>query len=632
MAKQPQSLKELIHELAVERGLDLRGYKPTTLERRIRRRMQQIGAENYSDYLERIRSHPGEINDLLNTVLINVTRFFRDPPAWDALAREVLPGLLQSHPRGIPIRVWCAGCATGEEAYSVAILLAEQLNAPLNEYDIKIYATDIDDEALAIARRAEYAPEQLQGMRPEWREKYFTGGRVLHVTRDLRKLVIFGRSNLLTNAPISHVKLLICRNVLIYFNIAAQSQIMARLQYALEPGGILFLGKAESQLKRSIGWEPVNSKWRIFRKIPGEEAKTQERSTQTDMEPDLKERAQQELQLLKLYHQTVLETLEPGILVLDSRDVIITDNDAVVKLWGLEKRLVGQKIQESELWQRCPALKLRLIESRATGPTVVQFETSVSPETLLSITIKPIISDKVAGQVGTLIYMENVSPRFTLQTTIEELETTAEELQSSNEELETTNEELQSTNEELETTNEELQSTNEELETTNEELQSLNEELETTNEELSSRTKELDEVNARYSEVLERMPWPVLLVNDDLHIPMYNSAAQKLFGYATPSEKGMHLAELPLTTAEQNFLIRNYNNAIRTKKNVTVRNRPLTTNAFHGLADVHFIPLSHNNPGHSALIMFEIKRQSANGKEHKAAPKPAKKSSQERKK
>jgi two-component system CheB/CheR fusion protein len=242
---------------------------------------------------------------------------------------------------------------------------------------------------------------------------------------------------------------------------------------------------------------------------------------------------------------------------------------------------------------------------------------------MITVTIKPITMEN-NGIVGTLISMENVTSRMTLQSTIEELETTAEELQSANEELETTNEELQSTNEELETTNEELQSTNEELETTNEELQSLNEELETTNEELSSRTRELDEVNARYSEMMERMPWPVLLVNDDTLIYMFNSAAQKLFGFAHPSEKGMKLQELPLNNTARQAMLRRHRSVIHTRKQSSIHNCQLVTNRFDGRADVHFTPLS-TDTGHGVIVMFQVERQNNTSRSSRnSAAKPAK--------
>src|ERR1051325_1534022 len=163
---EPQTLKDLVHRLAEERGIDLRGYKATTLERRVRRRMQQVGIHSYDEYLEYVGRDPTETAKLLDTVLINVTRFFRDVQAWDALAEQVLPVMFKNRPPGSSFRVWCAGCATGEEPYSVAILLCEVLGARVKDYEIKIYATDNDESALNTARRAEYPPEADRGMRP----------------------------------------------------------------------------------------------------------------------------------------------------------------------------------------------------------------------------------------------------------------------------------------------------------------------------------------------------------------------------------------------------------------------------------------------------------------------------------
>ncbi|HEY2497416.1 MAG TPA: CheR family methyltransferase [Candidatus Angelobacter sp.] len=616
MAEQ-QTLKDLVRELAEERGFDLRGYKFTTLERRVRRRMQQLSIGSYEEYLDFIHRNPGETAKLLDTVLINVTRFFRDPQAWDFLAEHVLPMLFKKRPPGSSFRVWSAGCATGEEAYSIAILLCEMLGARVKDYEIKIYATDNDENALGIARRAEYPADSLRGVSPEIKAKYFSGPPVMRVARDVRRMVIFGRSNLLRDAPISHVDLLLCRNVLIYFDVTAQAHIMGCLQYALNDGGVLFLGKSESQLKRNPEFLPINQRWRIFQRRALPESEVTEIVRKKEIEPVLRETASQELERLKLYYETVLATLEPGVLVMDANDTVITENDKILKLWKFSGKLVGQKLDQTELWKRCPELSSRMEESRAAGPgrspTTVRFDCYSTADIVVTVTIKPILSESGAGRVGTLIYMENITSRVTLQSTIEELETTTEELQSSNEELETTNEELQSTNEELETTNEELQSTNEELETTNEELQSLNEELETTNEELSSRTRELDEVNARYSEMMERMPWPVLLVNDDGVVYMFNSAAKKLFGFANPSEKGMRLEELPLDSTARQVILRKNRAVLLTHKESNLQDFPLTTNRFSGVADVHFTPLS-TETGHGVIVMFQINRQDEKNK------------------
>ena len=601
-----QALKDLVRELAEERGVDFRGYKPTTLERRIRRRMQQLDVGSFAEYGEYIRQKPAETTELLNTVLINVTRFFRDPQAWDILRDEVLRVFFAGRPAGSTFRVWCAGCATGEESYSVAMILSDVLGPRIKDFELKIYATDNDEGALGIARRAEYAPESLRGMSAAIKARYFTGDRVLRVVRDIRRMLIFGRSNLLSDAPISHVDLLLCRSVLIYFDAAAQANIMARLKYALNEGGVLFFGKSEPLLKGDADLTVVNAKWRIFQRRSAGVSREWPNSGRTNMTPDAKEESQK-LSTLKLYSDVILATLESGVLVLDAEDTVITQNDRAQKLFDLPAKMAGQKLQNTELWRRCPELKESMEQTRSSPPKAIHFDVYPSPSVVVTVTLKPILEES-GSRIGTLMYLENVTPRVTLQSTIEELETTTEELQSTNEELETTNEELQSTNEELETTNEELQSTNEELETTNEELQSLNEELETTNEELSVRTRELDEVNARYSDMMERMPWPVFLVQDDTHIYMFNSTAQRLFGFANPSEKGMSLQELPLDPKTRKVMLRRHSAVIKSRKQSSIRNWHLITNCFDGNADVHFTPLSATSPGQGVIMVFQVDR------------------------
>src|SRR6266404_3620769 len=588
------SIKDLIKELAEERGVDLRGYKVTTLERRVNRRMQQLGLASYAEYLAYIRTRPAENTALLNTVLINVTRFFRDPPAWELLEESILPALFKDRPPGSSFRVWCAGCATGEEAYSIAILLFNFLGARTSEFDIKIYATDNDDEALSAARQAQYPAESLRGMRPEFRAKYFTGDGTLRVARDVRRLVIFGQSNLLTDAPISHVDLLLCRNVLIYFDAAAQSHIMGRLKYALNESGILFLGKSETQLKRNTEFIPVNARWRIFQR-----RSTPDSHGRTFMDADLRERAQHELQTLRLYYGTILETLEPGVLVLNASDIVITENDKIQKLWELSEKLAGKKLHDSQLWQRCPELQQHLETSKATQPKTIRFDCQASPSTVVTVTIRPIMSESGTGRVGTLIYAENITPRVTLQNTIEELETTGEELQS-------TNEELQSTNEELETTNEELQSTNEELETTNEELQSLNEELETTNQELEDRTKELDQVNSVYAQTFERIRLPVILVSEDRRIDFWNSTALRLFGFKNKPPMEVTVDQLPLSRELRNVLIRRIRTVLLKQTAMVARNQSLG-GKLNAKADIHFSLIPKEDRTQSVLMLFEVR-------------------------
>ncbi len=604
------TLKELLQQLAEERNLDLRGYKHSSLERRLRHRMFQIRVGSYADYSAYIRDNPAEVNELLNAVLINVTQFFRDPQAWELLRSEFLPELAQSMTPGSSFRAWSAGCATGEEAYSLAILLMEHFKGKPQENDIKVYATDVDEQALKVARRGEYTAEKLRHVRPEWQEKYFTGDKLCHVNRDIRRLVIFGHSNLVSDAPISHVQLLLCRNVLIYFDSPLQKQILYRLHYGLEPRGVLMLGKAESQMGQSSLFRVLNSKWRIFQRFEPEDREyIRERRMLVAREEVPMAKASQDHDLLKLYHEALLETLQPGVLVLDSRGVIISDNEAVARLWNLKEKIAGRSIEETAIPSRCPELLVRLETIRkSAGQTSFEYASRVDDgdeERNLAVTLKAIVSPG-GGNVGTLIHVEDTTPRQKLQNTAERLQTTSQELQSTNEELETTNEELQSTNEELETTNEELQSTNEELETTNEELQALNEELATTNEELEVRTKELDDLSTRYSAMLAKVPLPLMLVADEGRVQLWNENAENFFGLSAKSVVGLRLEQLPFPESLRKPLARQYREALARGLPKVLRNKYIEMEAFRGPLDIRFTPVtSQDSSTGMMIIMFE---------------------------
>ena len=614
MAKEV-ALKDLLQELAEQRNFDFRGYKKTTLERRFRRRMFQVNLGNYADYGEYIRKHPDEINQLLNTLLINVTEFFRDPPAWEILRHEILPPLLKRVKPGHSFRAWSAGCASGEEPYSIAILLAEYFGTRISDYDIKIYATDIDDEALNTARRGEYSLDAVRRVRSEWREKYFQGKTLLRVNRDIRRLVIFGRSNLAHDAPISHVNLLVCRNLLIYFDSDLQKQILTRLHYALEPRGILFLGKSESQLTNSQHFRRLNGRWRIFERVaslPGEERDPRPEK----LDPAAPQTAaSQELDGLRQQHRYLMDTIRIGVFALSADDTITQHNNSALTLCGLPPmNLIGRRLQDTDLFLRISDLGTQLQATRLNDESS-RFATRIktaSEEKLLEVTLRPLLDDK-GQRRGTLIYLEDQTVQEKLQTTVEELESTSEELQSANEELETTNEELQSTNEELETTNEELQSTNEELETTNEELQSLNEELETTNQELEERTKELDQVNSVYAQTLEKIRLPVMLVNSERQIEFWNTMALRLFGFKTKPPANFTIEQLPLSEDMRKLLIRRHR-AVLVKKQPMIARAQTLGARFDGMADIHFSTISREDETTNVLIMIEPENSNPDGR------------------
>jgi two-component system CheB/CheR fusion protein len=620
------TLEKLVSELADHRGPDLRGYKHGTLERRIRKRMSEVGIGTYGEYLKKVRDEAHEIPALLNTILINVTQFFRDPQAWEFLRTQVLPKMVKNLRPGDSFRCWSAGCATGEEAFSLAILLTEQLGPAIADYDIKIYGTDLDEEALNMARRGEYPLERLRRVRSEWRDKYFQGSTKLRINREQRRLVIFGRSNLLSDAPISHCDLVLCRNLLIYFDAHSQKLIMQRLHYALEPGGVLFLGKAESKLTESRLFRPVNSRWRIFQRITKPDPQKHELARQEVEMSDYRseDKIQQELNRLRLYQRHLMDTLKSGVIALDGNDTVTMHNDAALAVWGLSgMRLAGKKITNTELVVRCSELAARLDGTHKNHNQPVTFLANVKTSGeahMLSIVVRPVLSDR-GERTGTLIYTEDVSDREKLQSTVEQLEATSEELQSANEELETTNEELQSTNEELETTNEELQSTNEELETTNEELQSLNEELENMNEELERRTHELDTRKNRQAETLQSMPWPAILVDRTEKIQLWNSASQKLFGVGATSIVGVQLDRMPIEQDLRKALLRRARTVLEKNTPSVLSGQDFSTDGIAGTFDVHFTPVARNGTDiDGVLIMFGPLQPYSDGKAITAAP------------
>jgi two-component system CheB/CheR fusion protein len=606
------TLKDLLQELAEHRAFDFRGYKRTTLERRLRKRMFELSIGTYADYSEYIRRKPEEINKLLTTILINVTEFFRDPPAWEILRNDILPPMLKSLKPGMSFRAWSAGCASGEEAYSIAIVLADILGPRISEFDVKIYATDLDEEELTTARSGEYSAEALRRIRPEWRDQYFHGEGTLRVNREIRRLVIFGRSNLGQDAPISHVNLLLCRNVLIYFDSELQAQILSRLHYALEPGGILFLGKSESQLTNSTQFRRLNARWRIFRRVKTglETDSTRGNSSPSEPEEEVPLSRDAEFVGLRLQHRYLMETLRVGVLVLGADDVVVQNNSAILVLYGLPPtNLVGKRLSDTELPVRTPELATHLQSSHLSNETV-RFQSPIkvgNEERLLEISLRPIHNEH-GERTGTFVYCDDVSVHEKLEATIEALESTGAELQSANEELETTNEELQSTNEELETTNEELQSTNEELETTNEELQSLNEELETTNQELEERSKEFDQVNTMYSQTLEKIRLPMMLVNQDSRIEFWNSMALRLLGFRSKPSVALQLEQLPIPAAIRNRLIRRYRAALVKLQPSVVRNQPLG-GKLRTHFDIHLSLIQKDNRPNYVLIMFEARQE-----------------------
>ncbi len=244
---------QILDHLRQTRGFDFTAYKRSSLMRRLVKRMQEVGVESFEEYLDYLQVHQEEFGALFNTILINVTSFFRDPDVWAYASSDLLPGLIEQRSNGDPLRVWCAGCASGQEAYTAAMMLAEHVGVNALRERVKIYATDVDEEALTEARQAIYPERQLEDVPEPLVAKYFErSGNQVVFNRELRRAVIFGRHDLIQDAPISKVDLLVCRNTLMYFNADVQNRILRRFYFSLNPGGYLMLGRAEMLFSHAV--------------------------------------------------------------------------------------------------------------------------------------------------------------------------------------------------------------------------------------------------------------------------------------------------------------------------------------------------------------------------------------------
>ncbi|SNS33479.1 two-component system, chemotaxis family, CheB/CheR fusion protein [Geodermatophilus saharensis] len=537
----------LLVYLREQRGFDFTGYKRPSLARRVRRRMAEVGIDSVAEYQDHLQVHPDEFTPLFNTVLINVTSFFRDRKAWDHLRDELLPEMLAG--AGPAIRVWSAGCASGQEAYSLAILLADALGAEQFRQRVKIYATDVDEEALAQARQACYTERELAGLTPDQVEEYFSPEGARYVFRkDLRRSVIFGRNDLVQDAPISHVDLLLCRNTLMYFTAETQSRILGRLHFALNPSGVLFLGKAEMLLSHGQLFTPVDLTRRFFRKRGGRPvAERPVLAAPLPQPPPFTD-----LELSRLRREAMLSA-PAAQLAVDADGRVAMVNRQAEQLLGVDDRDVGRPFQDLEISYRPVELRGAIAEAAAERRPVwlrgVERRRPGQEPAVFDVQVRPLYRED-STLLGTTIVFDDVTQYRRLQTELEyanrQLETAYEELQSTNEELETTNEELQSTVEELETTNEELQSTNEELETMNEELQSMNDELHSTNEELRRSTDEVGTLNRFMTGVLGSFKAGVAVVDPDLRVLVWNAAAEDLWGIRPDEVSGQHLLNLDI--------------------------------------------------------------------------------------
>ncbi|HEX8244823.1 MAG TPA: CheR family methyltransferase, partial [Longimicrobium sp.] len=432
--------EQLLEFLRDNRGFDFTGYKRATLVRRVEKRMAEVEVDGFAAYQAFLEAHPGEFTALFNTILINVTGFWRDPEAWSVLMNEHLAPILGDS--DAPVRVWSAGCASGEETYTLAMVLAEALGPERFRDQVKIYATDVDEEALAHARSAAYNARAMESLPPELREKYFepAPGGTYAFRADLRRQVIFGRHDLVRDAPISHLDLLVSRNALMYFNADVQARVVSRFHFALNDAGLLFLGKAEMLRSHGALFTPVELKARLFSRV----SRGNPRDRLLMLAPPVRPESTEKLARAVRLRGAALDAQPSAQLVVDAASTVVLANAAARLLFGLSTADEGRPLQDLTVSYRPVDLRSRIDQVAADGRPVVlrgvEFPHADGELHYFDVHVVPLQGDDGAA-LGTSVSFVDVTRYHRLES----------DLQEANQELETAFEELQSTNEELET-------------------------------------------------------------------------------------------------------------------------------------------------------------------------------------
>ena len=537
-------------------GHDFSQYKTATLARRIQRRMLVLHTSTVSAYIEGLRRESTETELLFRDLLIGVTHFFRDPEAFEVLAREVVPRLLEDV-ADRPIRVWVPGCATGEEAYSIAILIRDELRRRDLRVPVQVFAGDIDEDALEIARHARYPEGIAQHVPRRVLERYFVHqDHAFHLTREIRDMCIFSAHSLIKDPPFSRLDLIVCRNVLIYMETDLQRHVASLFHYALRRGGFLFLGPSESLEGHPNLFRTVDRKHRVFQRVetmaqrpvplptmnPAGPVRSPVRSLPARGAP----RGRPEL-VAKL-ERILLEQYGPAWVVINSQHQCVYFSPRTGQYLEAAAGAPSADVIEMARAGLRHELRAAIHKAIKTGDVVTHENVAVgtgahTPRINLIVRPLPELGDEagmllVVFRERTTVTSRSKSPRKASasevgQTLVDQLEgelrSTKDHLQSTLEEVETSNEELKSSNEELLSTNEELQSANEELQSSKEELQSVNEELETINAELNEKVSELDRARSDLENLFHGTQIPTLFLDPELRIKRFTSAATRVF-------------------------------------------------------------------------------------------------------
>ncbi|BAZ20051.1 signal transduction histidine hinase [Kalymmatonema gypsitolerans NIES-4073] len=539
-------------------GVDFTYYKQTTLNRRIQRRMLLYKLERLEDYARYLQSNPAEVMALYHDALIHVTSFFRDPESFEALKSLVFPVIIKDKTPGTPIRIWVAGCSTGEEAYSLAICLLEFLADQVPRVPIQIYATDISETVIEHARNGIYTPSQVANVSPERLYRFFVqveGG--YQISKSVREVCVFARQNLIGDPPFSRLDLITCRNVLIYLGTSLQKKLLPIFHYGLKSTGFLMLGTSETVGEFSDLFTLRDKKNKIYaKKLTATRGNIELTASPyspviIDPQPLMTEQNPSDLELQREADRIVLNQYAPAGVVVDTNLEILqfrgqtspylepAPGKASLNLLRMAKEELRRELQTAVYQakqQKVPikreGLQVREGDSiRQITINVIPFQIGATQECFLVLfEDAPLIPAlPAATDDGSTPSKRKTREAAEIARLQQELATTREHLQSIIEEQQATNQDLRAANEEILSSNEELQSTNEELETAKEEIQAANEELNTVNDELRRRTLEATQVSNDLQNLLSSINIPILMLGGDLQIRQFTPSVEGIF-------------------------------------------------------------------------------------------------------
>ena len=552
--KYQNSVTKILIQIRSKIGQDFSHYKQNTIRRRIERRMAVHQIDKISHYLDYVRENPPEVTTLYKDLLIGVTNFFRDPDAFDVLEKEIMSTIVKSK-KGDNIRVWVPGCASGEEAYSIAIIFAELIEKSQKHFNVQIFGTDIDEDSIEFARAAVYPDSISADISKERLKRFFIKeDSTYKVKKQIREMLVFATQSIIKDPPFSRLDMVSCRNVLIYMDTVLQKKILPMFHYTLNKDGYLFLGTSETTGVFSDLFTTLNSKWKIYKRLGAMQEKPMGYPITQDLQRNERIPAVQAVKLSKDYNiyqmaeREVLNKYAPPFVLVNNKHEVLYVNGKINKYLMIP---VGVpvlnllKMAHEDLRYKLTTILHKVGKKRETIVTKGMKVRNNGDFLTIDLTVKPFSPGEEAEELLMVVFEEKGLPEKAVKSKTglgknkksdpqltslrQELKSAKEYLQATIEELETSNEELKSTNEEMQSTNEELQSTNEELETSKEEQQSTNEELETVNSELQNKVSELSRSNNDLNNLLASTDIATIFLDTKLSIVRFTPSLTKLF-------------------------------------------------------------------------------------------------------